>query len=282
MRILKMVQLGPLALLCSLFLVACSEGYDHSEEATEKTFGAGVLEAHAGGANPMETLLIHSDVLQENRKIYVQLPEGYERSAEAYPVLYVMDGEWLFDLANAHARYYSYDEVTDITLPRMIVVGIENIDRDRDYTPTPNGGIEYDFPTAGFADNFITFLETELFSLISDRYRTAPLRAIAGWSNSGLFANYVATKNQDLFDMYLCISPAVRWDQDMIYDRFDGFALIGQSGLSIPLVPMKKVELFSHRPPGFSSGLNAILCQICRYHISRLKGLDIAGEFPLP
>ena len=210
---MRLITINALVALLVLLRLA-SAGWAQSAATT-------IIDVRPGAPNPVETLVIHSEILDEDRSIYVQLPEGYDRSDAVYPVLYVMDGEWLFDLANAHARYYAYDEVTDITLPRMIVVGLENTDRDRNYAPTPNSGIEYDFPTAGGADNFIRFLELELIPLIESRYKAAPLRGIVGWSNSGLFANYVATANQDLFDMYLCISPAVWWDQDMIYERFE-------------------------------------------------------------
>lgn len=158
-------------------------------------------------------------MLNENRRIYIQLPEGYENSSEKYPVLFVMDGEWLFHLANANQRYYSYDEVTDQKIPRMIVVGIENTDRD--YTPTSNSGQGFSFPTSGGADKFLKFLETELIPMLDNRYRTAPHRSIAGWSFSGLFSVYAGITKPNLFNMYLCISPAVWWDTDFIYKKME-------------------------------------------------------------
>lgn len=178
-----------------------------------------VVASRVGGANPPETLTVESVILGEQRQIYVQLPVGYDLSDDRYPVLFAMDGEWLFDLASAHARYYSFDEVTDETMPRMIIVGVPNTDRDKNYTPTPNSGNELEFPTAGSADVFLEFLERELVPMLERRYRTEPARTIVGWSFSGLFCAYAAVEKPELFNAHLCISPAVWWDNDLVYEK---------------------------------------------------------------
>lgn len=178
-----------------------------------------VIDSVAGTPNATFTLTVKSEILNENRRIYVQLPEGYYNEQINYPLLIVLDGEWLFHLANTNQRYYSYDEVTDQNIPRMIVVGIENTDRDRDYTPTPNSGKDYSFSTSGGADKFLEFLETELIPMLDSRYRTAPHRCIVGWSFSGLFSTYAGVTKPDLFNMFLCISPAIWWDNDLIYEK---------------------------------------------------------------
>lgn len=204
----------------TILIISCS--FSGKNEIVENSFTKDqIVDSIPGTPNTPFTLIFHSKVLNENRKIYVQLPEGYERSNMKYPVLMVMDGEWLFHLANAHQRYYSYDEVIGQNIPRMIVVGIENVDRDRDYVPTTNSGNDYSFPTAGGADNFIKFLETELIPMLDHRYRTAPYRGIIGWSFSGLFSSYVAVTKPDIFNTYLCISPAIWWDNDLIYQKME-------------------------------------------------------------
>ncbi len=86
--------------------------------------GAPLIEMSKRSLNTVESLTLRSKILDENRQVFVYLPSGYEYHNARYPVLYVMDAEWLFDLAVAHVRYYSFDEVTDIKMPKMIVVGI--------------------------------------------------------------------------------------------------------------------------------------------------------------
>lgn len=191
----------------------------------EPSGGLQIIASRTGAENPPETLTVRSKLLGEDRQIYVQLPTGYYMSNRRYPLVFVMDGEWLFDLASAHIRYYSYDEVTDETIPRMIVVGIANTDRDQNYTPTPNSGTEQVFPTAGDADTFLQFIEQELIPLIDGRYRTQPSRTIVGWSFSGLFAAYSAVAKPDLFGAHLCISPAVWWDNELVLEQMQNLQL---------------------------------------------------------
>ena len=170
--------------------------------------------------NPGHTLTLDSEILGETRRVYVQLPGGYADSPAHYPVLVVLDGEWLYGLAQAHVRFHSEYNAMDPSIPKMIVVGIEGTDRDRDFTPTENSGWEHEFATAGGADDFLRFLDQELLPLIDQKYRTLPGRTIAGWSFGGLMAMYSAVATPDLFDSHLCISPAIWWDGDLVFDLF--------------------------------------------------------------
>ncbi len=173
-----------------------------------------------GTPNPPHTISFHSKLLGETRRVYVQLPHDYGRSNQRYPVLVVLDGEWLFELARAHARYYADYEAAQPTIPPMIVVGLENVHRDRDYTPTPDSGKEYVFDGAGGAGRFLDFLETELLPLLDARYRTASSRTLVGWSFGGLFTIHAAIERPALFDAYLAIGPAVWWDGEREVARF--------------------------------------------------------------
>jgi predicted alpha/beta superfamily hydrolase len=80
----------------------------------------------------------------------------------------------------------------------MIIIGIINVDRNRDYTPTyaPNqkGGLE--FPTSGKAEKFLEYLKSELFPYIESNYKTQPYRILAGWSLGGLFTVYTFLVDQ--------------------------------------------------------------------------------------
>lgn len=182
---------------------------------------AELLKRTAGTPNPAETLLIRSAVLEQDRRIYVQVPSDYERTQHAYPLLLVLDGEWLFEPARAQVRFLSEHPAMGFEIPKMIVVGIENIDRDPDYVPTPDPGEEIVFPTAGQADRFLAFLRDELFPLLESEYRLATSgRTVIGWSFGGLCALYAAIAVPELFDAYLCIGPAIWWDDELVVKRF--------------------------------------------------------------
>lgn len=182
---------------------------------------AQLLEETLGTPNPPFTLTIKSEALGEDRRIYVQLPVGYERSDQVYPVLLVLDGEWLFELARSHVPFYSEFAAMGVEIPKMIVVGIENLDRDRDYVPTPDPSDEVQFPTAGEAGRFLEFLRDELCPFVETNYRAAANRTVVGWSFGGLCALYAAVAMPDLFQAYLCIGPSVWWDDDLVVKRFE-------------------------------------------------------------
>jgi predicted alpha/beta superfamily hydrolase len=199
-------------------LIACVGG-PNADESTSDSLAPPVSD-QPNTPNPGHTLTVASEILGETRRVYVQLPGGYADSSARYPVLVVLDGEWLYELAQAHVTFLSEHDEMDPCIPRMIVVGIEGTDRDRDFTPTENSGWEHEFATAGGADDFLRFLAEELMPMIDQNYRTLPSRTIAGWSFGGLLAMYSAIATPELFDAHLCISPAIWWDHDLVFDLF--------------------------------------------------------------
>jgi len=199
---------------------SCSRTESISENGSKPVTADPVIHREYGTPNPPETLTIRSQVLDEDRRVYVQLPEGYDNSHTSYPVVVVLDGEWLFELVRAHVRFHSEYEVMDVSIPKMIVVGIENIDRDNDYVPTEDPNDPPDFDTAGEADAFLRFLDVELFPLLDREYRTTPARTVVGWSFGGLAAMYSAVAMPDLFNSHLCIGPAIWWDGDLVVEMY--------------------------------------------------------------
>ncbi|QRN83743.1 alpha/beta hydrolase [Chloroflexota bacterium] len=178
------------------------------------------IDKTTGSLNPPITVALRSEILGEARKIYIQLPEGYGQCQRNYPVFIVLDGEWLFDIVRANLLFYSDVEVMGNILPKMILVGIENTDRDRDFVPTPDPQDPPMFKTAGKADIFAKFLSQELFPYLEHEYQVLPDRTVLGWSFSGLFALYAVVQLQDLFDNYLCLGPAIWWDNELVIRLF--------------------------------------------------------------
>jgi predicted alpha/beta superfamily hydrolase len=159
-----------------------------------------------------ERITLHSTVLGEERKVVVRLPEGYDTSETRYPVLYLLDGEFFFQQAAAAVQFLSENAYVDYAainqpIPKLIVVGIVNVDRNRDFTPThaPVQG-QSRFPTSGEAEEFLDFLETELIPLIDGRYRTHQYRILSGWSLGGLLTVHAFLDRPGLFSAYLAIS----------------------------------------------------------------------------
>ncbi len=171
-----------------------------------------------------EKVVIKSAVLDEDRTILIRLPKDYPTSEERYPVLYILDGEFFFQQAVGAVNFLSEcGYIYNNPLPQMIIVGIVNVDRNRDYTPTyaPNQSGGLYFPTSGKAHTFTEFLSAELIPYIDSEYRTQPYRILAGWSLGGLFTIHTFFQNPELFSAYLAISPSLWWDQDMYVAKTD-------------------------------------------------------------
>ncbi len=155
---------------------------------------------------------ISSRALSETRVIEVTLPASYsEDSTRRYPVLVVLDGDLEQPIAATTARFYA--ETSQI--PELIVVGVRNTDRGRDFTPAlqPDFPSPPEIPVAGGADNFLDFLGDELVPYIDRRYRTAPLRILVGHSLGGLFAIYTLGHRPNLFTGYIVMEPSVWWNR---------------------------------------------------------------------
>ncbi len=149
---------------------------------------------------------VYSKSLNQNRQLLIYTPESMRTEpGTRYPVVYLLDGEMYFHIFTGIVK-----QLQGSFIPEMIVVGIVNIDRNLDYTPTidttsglkPNGG----------GDKFTGFLEKELFEFIEKKYPVAPYRMLVGHSLGGLFAANVLLKHTSLFNSYLILDPALLWD----------------------------------------------------------------------
>jgi predicted alpha/beta superfamily hydrolase len=154
--------------------------------------------------------VVASKVLNEDREIVVWTPRGYDRGYGAFPVLYVTDAATQFFHTAATVDFLSRNG----RAPAMIVVGLMNTDRTRDLTPyaTDDPAVRERTPTAGGADRFLTFVETELVPWVEARYRTEPFRVFAGHSFGGLFATHVLATKPDLFNAIIAVSPTLPWN----------------------------------------------------------------------
>jgi predicted alpha/beta superfamily hydrolase len=165
-------------------------------------------------------LTIKSSVLGEDRTILVRTPPGYETNKLAYPVLYMTDG----DAHIGHTASTIEFLARNGRMSEMIVVGITNTDRTRDLTPAKaTGPNAAQFPSAGGADNFLKFIETEVIPEIEKRYRVQPYRVLAGHSFGGLFAVHALITRPELFNSYVAVSPSLQWSDEATLKRAEEF-----------------------------------------------------------
>jgi predicted alpha/beta superfamily hydrolase len=162
-----------------------------------------------------ETITLQSKVMGEERTILVSTPPGYQQTTEAFPVLYMTDG----DQHLTHTRGTVDFLAANGLIPQLIIVGVTNTDRTRDLTPTrvetrEVNGREMQYPTSGGAGTFLDFFENELFPFVDGHYRTLPMRLFSGHSFGGLFALNAFFERPQMFRAVLAISPSLNWDGD--------------------------------------------------------------------
>lgn len=157
---------------------------------------------------------IWSKELSEKRVLNIYLPEGYDANDTiTYPVVYLLDGSVDEDFIHVVGLYQFNSFPWVNRVPKSIIVGIANTDRQRDFTyATTIPEDKKKFPTMGGSGKFIRFIEKELQPYIQQQYRTNGMRTIIGESLGGLLATEILLKKPQLFDKYIIISPSLWWD----------------------------------------------------------------------
>jgi uncharacterized protein len=167
------------------------------------------------GADPIprhDTFTMQSQALQEVRRITVHTPDGYDQDPAArFAVLYMPDGGIGEDFPHIVA---TIDElIATESIPKMLVVGIENTERRRDLSgPTTVAKDRTVAPHVGGSEQFRKFIQHELIPEIERRYRCSSARAIVGESLAGLFVVETMLLEPTMFDRYIAISPSLWWN----------------------------------------------------------------------
>ena len=163
------------------------------------------------------------------REVQVWLPPGYAEAragtpVRRYPVLYLHDGQNIFD-ARAAGAEWGVDETAQRLVEAgavapFIVVAVSHAgDRTLDYTPAPGRRMAGDAPHGGGAPAYARYLVEELKPLIDARYATrrgAADTAVGGSSLGGLVSMWLALRHPQVFGAALVVSPAVWWADAVI------------------------------------------------------------------
>jgi predicted alpha/beta superfamily hydrolase len=161
-----------------------------------------------------------SPQLGNSRTLVVYLPPSYqENKLKRYPVLYMHDGQNLFDAAtSSFGTEWRVDETINAAVPagqmdEMIVVGAYNTpNRIWEYTPCCDASYG-----GGGADVYERFLIDTLKPYVDQTYRTLPGKAntgIMGSSLGGLVSCYIARRNPTVFSKAGCMSSSFWWNNE--------------------------------------------------------------------
>ena len=182
-----------------------------------EAFGQNVKSGDSNVIKLGEKYSFHSDVLEENRDIWVKLPQGYsENDTISYPVVYLLDGAGNFSFTSG-----LLDQLEIRSVPKSILVGIINTNRTRDLTPSNSDEVLGNDASRGGAHNFNLMLEKELIPLVDEKFRTKDFKTLIGHSYGGLFIIHSITQSPRLFNAYIAISPSLFWDDQNVVSAFE-------------------------------------------------------------
>jgi predicted alpha/beta superfamily hydrolase len=189
----------------------------------------------AGPSPAGHTLTGHFDILRRfqslvlgnTRNIFVYLPPCYaHESTRRYPVLYMQDGQNLFDpaLSFIPGNDWQLDETAEFLIARgeiepLIIVGIEHAGHDRtmEFSPSRDARLK----AGGRADDYGRMIVEELKPYIDARYRTRlgpDDTGLGGSSLGGLVALYLGFTWPDVFRRLAVMSPSLWWDRRRLLD----------------------------------------------------------------
>jgi predicted alpha/beta superfamily hydrolase len=172
-----------------------------------------------------------SRILGTRRDILVYLPRGYRRQRRLrYPILYLHDGQNVFDAATSFAGVeWGVDETAQRLIRKgliepLIIVAVANMGDDRIHEYAPSRGVisqngSRKKRSRGLAQKYGRFLIEELKPYIDKTYRTRPeaeFTGLAGSSLGGLVTLVFGLWFPHVFTRLGVLSPAVWWDNEAV------------------------------------------------------------------
>ena len=153
---------------------------------------------------------IYSEVLEESREIYVELPPSFDtEKKQRFPVVYIIDGEVLLPTVYEVQKYYSGGFT-----PEMVLIGISNKKQSHqgpDHIKGHHPGMA-DLMTSKMVEhkNFSSLSKQSSFHSWKKSSPVSNFRSLIGHSYGGLFTLYMLQNHSDLFSNYIAIDPKSR------------------------------------------------------------------------
>ncbi|MDX1331796.1 MAG: alpha/beta hydrolase-fold protein [Robiginitalea sp.] len=144
--------------------------------------------------------IFESFKLQERRNVKYYIPENYNPE-QKYPLVVVLDAEYLFDQVVATSKFYSRFQGT----PETLVVGIDQSENDlrwEDCAFEEGTGLPADK-----GKNFFEFIGLEIVPYMVSAYNVAPFQMFVGYDITANFGNYYLFKEKSIFNAFISIAP---------------------------------------------------------------------------
>lgn len=199
-------------------LFACPTAAVQLPEQAVKPFGSPPFQIERSAVHT-----ITSTKLGRTYDLYVKLPPGYDKPENArrtYPVLYLTDGPYTFQVASGVTRVpFNHGTFEDFILVGLSYAHGDDpvVSRERDLTPlvdrrnkpTPTGG----------GPAYLDFIKNEAIPLIEKTYRADPRRrSLAGQSYGGLFGIWAMFNEPELFQNYILTSASLWYGKKAMFE----------------------------------------------------------------
>jgi uncharacterized protein len=162
--------------------------------------------------------------------IQCYIPEQKTIPTDSLPIVFVLDADMSFGLVYDIVRWLNWGR----EIPYVAVVGISYgtgqkdwwAKRSRDFSESKDATKLWgDWPLAGGAANFKSFIENELFQFLESEYKLKGYsKTIIGLSFGGLFCADVLFSKPELFKNYIILGPALLWNDKEIFKQESKFA----------------------------------------------------------
>ena len=152
-----------------------------------------------------EERTLFSTIRGREYHLSVALPDSYKTSTQAYPVIYVLDGDFNFGVAAGLTSFSNWFR----KVPELIIVGI-GYDMETSDEFVALRDLDFDIPgmpgasSDSVANLFLDALTQEMIPFINANYRTIPSdRCLQGYSSGGIFVLYALFQQPDAFQRYI-------------------------------------------------------------------------------
>src|SRR6056297_1059064 len=171
----------------------------------------------------------YSEILDNFRNIRVYLPPSYDlKDDKHYPVLYIQDGQNIFDPEESYSgTAWDLHKTADYMIRKnlieeIIIVAVDHMEEERLNEYAHQDGFYKGQKVKARGYEYENFLIKELMPFIEDKYRLkkgAENRAIMGSSMGGLVSFNIALRKKNLFSKIAAMSPSLWWGSSSALDK---------------------------------------------------------------
>lgn len=201
---------------------------------------AAMLQPHKTSTAADNVLLLASpfqlDGLNRSRQVRLYLPPGYANSNKRYPVLYMHDGQNVFDAATAYADEWGVDEaLNQLSAEGWLDLIVVAVDNGAEHRMSEYSGWDHPRYGVGEGELYIRFISNTLKPYIDQHYRTlsdAEHSGIMGSSMGGLISHYALFNQPGVFSKAGIFSPSY-WYAEAVFQQTDITVLSPGSRISL-------------------------------------------------